>query len=209
MNLNLFTHLIKKIIHMETTIPHTTKSGIHNWWMTLLLGIFFLLFGIWMLSTPVTSYIALASAFSILMFASGINEIYFAVAYRSQYTGWGWYLTGGILDLIIGLVLIIYPSLSLAVLPFFVGFWLMFRGIVAMASAIELRDYANGAWGWLMLLGIITVFFSFFILSNPLFASISVVIMTSFSFITMGIYNILLAFRFRKTHRFEKKYKIP
>lgn len=193
---------------METIIPSAIKSDIHNWWTTLVVGILFLCFGVWMLSTPVTSYVALAVIFSILMFVSGISETYFAVAYRKHYKRWGWYLTGGIIDLIIGALLIIYPLLSLAVLPFFVGFWLLFRGIIAIASAIELRDYANRSWGWLLLTGIITVFFSFFVFANPLFGSISVVLITSFAFIAMGIYNIVLAFRFRKIHRFEKKAEV-
>ena len=76
---------------------------------------------------PFNGYAALSILFSISMLVSGLLEIAFAVSNRQRVSSWGWYLAGGVIDMILGLYLVTYPVLSMEVIPFIIAFWLMFR----------------------------------------------------------------------------------
>ena len=48
----------------------------------------------------------LSVIFSISMLISGIIEIIFSISNRRGISSWGWYLAGGIIDLILGIYLV-------------------------------------------------------------------------------------------------------
>ncbi|MFD1553373.1 HdeD family acid-resistance protein [Putridiphycobacter roseus] len=179
---------------MRTSLFDSMQSAVKNWWMSVLLGILYVILGFWVFSTPLESYVTLTMVFSIFIFASGIMEIAFAVANSNQTVGWGWYLTGGILDLIIGILLISNPLITMAILPFYIGFWLMFRGMMAVGLSIPLKTVGMRNWGWMLIAGIATIIFAFLIISNPLFGSMSIVYTSAVAFIMVGVFRIFLGF---------------
>ena len=106
---------------MKTFID-TINFGVKNWWVSLLLGLLYILIAICLMFTPLASYVALSVLFSVSMFVSGTLEILFAVTNRKNISSWGWYLASGIIDLILGIYLMANIGLSMAVLPFIVAF---------------------------------------------------------------------------------------
>ena len=124
---------------MKTFID-TINFGVKNWWVSLLLGLLYILIAICLMFTPLASYVALSVLFSVSMFVSGTLEILFAVTNRKNISSWGWYLASGIIDLILGIYLMANIGLSMAVLPFIVAFWLMFRGFASTGYAMDLRN---------------------------------------------------------------------
>lgn len=121
--------------NLEYTIKH--------WWMSLLLGILYLIVAIFLIINPLSSYVALSLLFSITMLVTGVVEIVFALGNRKQISSWGWYLAGGIIDLILGVYLLAYPWLSMEVIPFIIAFWLMFRGFSAAGYSLDLKRYGT------------------------------------------------------------------
>lgn len=186
---------------METTVTRTLQMNVKNWWISLLLGILYLFAGFWVFRTPLESYVTLSIVFSAFILVSGIFEIAFALSSRSEIQGWGWYLAGGILDLIVGVLLMAHPLMTMAILPFYVGFWLLFRSIMAIGFSFQLNSYGVPNWGWLLLAGILTLLFSILLLANPIFAGLSIVYMTALAFIFMGVFRIFLAFDLKKIQK--------
>lgn len=186
---------------METNTFNSTISGPRNWWISLLLGILYLFAGLWVFRTPIESFITLSILFSAFILVSGIFEITFSLVGRKEIPGWGWYLIGGILDLIIGALLLAHPQMTIVVLPFFVGFWLLFRSVMAIGFAFQLNSYGVTGWGWLLFIGILTLIFSILLLANPIFAGLSIIFMTGSAFLFMGIFRIFLAFDLKKVHK--------
>ena len=80
---------------MKTFID-TINFGVKNWWVSLLLGLLYILIAICLMFTPLASYVALSVLFSVSMFVSGTLEILFAVTNRKNISSWGWYLASGI-----------------------------------------------------------------------------------------------------------------
>ncbi|MER3317146.1 MAG: HdeD family acid-resistance protein [Allomuricauda sp.] len=186
------------------TTLNTVRSATKNWWLSVLIGILYIFVGAWVFKTPLESYISLSIVFSAFIFVSGIFEIVFSISNRKEMDGWGWYLAGGILDFILGILLISSPVLTMAILPYFVGFWLLFRGIMALGASIQLGTLGVPGWGWLLVSGIATLIFSFLVLANPIFGGLSIVYMTAMAFIMIGIFRILLGFGLRKMRKSAK-----
>jgi len=61
------------------TINNPLGYAVKNWWLSLLLGILYVLAGICVLFTPIASYIAISILFSISLIVGGIFEIVFAM----------------------------------------------------------------------------------------------------------------------------------
>ena len=97
-------------------------------------------------------------------------------------SSWGWYLAGGIIDMVLGFYLIAYPLLSMEVIPFIIAFWLMFRGFSSIGYAMDLKRYGTRDWGWYIAFGILAVICSLLILWQPAIGAMYAVYMISFAF---------------------------
>ena len=181
-----------------TNVISQAVSIIKNWWVFLLTGILLIVGSFWVFFTPAESYEALAWLFSILVLANGISYVYFSISNRDELEGWGWYLAGGIFEIILGAVLIYYPVLSILMLPLFVGFWFMFRGVQIIGVSLDLKKYGFLDWGWLMLLGIAITIMSFFMILDPVFGFFNVVFLTALSLLLFGIANIMISLKLKK-----------
>ena len=95
----------------------------------------------------------------------------------------------------------------MATLPFYVGFMLLFYSILGISSAYEMRQYGIMDWGWLMLVAVLGLIFSFMMLWNPLFAGVSIVVWTGIAFIVTGFYMIYFSTRLNKLNKLWKKMK--
>jgi uncharacterized membrane protein HdeD (DUF308 family) len=181
-----------------SNIISQTVSTIKNWWLFLLTGSLMIIGSIWVFTTPQESYVALAWLFSILVLANGISYVFFSLSNTKDLKGWGWYLAGGIFEIIVGIVLLSYPEISLVTLPLVVAFWLMFRGIQLIGASLDLKEYGFMDWGWFMLLGVALTVFSFLMFLFPLFGAFNVVYLTSLALMVFGIANIMLSLKLKK-----------
>lgn len=188
---------------MKTFIDRLDYA-VKYWWLSLLVGIIFILFAIYLMFAPLASYIALSILFSVSMFVSGVFEIAFAVSNRRNISSWGWYLTGGIIDLILGIFLMINPGLSMSVLPFVLAFWLMFRGFSAIGYAIDLKRYGTRNWGWYMAFGILAILCSIGIIWQPAIGAFTLVYMVAYALLIIGIFRIMVAFELKNLHKRNK-----
>ena len=183
---------------MENLLDKTVSSAVKHWWVSLLLGLIFIAAGIWVALTPISSYIALSIFLAVAIFVTGFFEIFYAIANKNALHGWGWQLTSGIIDVLIGGVLMAYPVLSLEVMPFIIGFWLMFSGAVAMGVSFEIKSLGAKSWEWLFLLGIGVIILAFFLIINPVFGGLTIIYMTSSGFIVLGGFRLILSFKLKK-----------
>lgn len=162
-------------------------------WLYILMGIILFIFGISIIRHPIASYLGLAMYFSIIIIVLGISEIMNAFAGKGA-RHWGWGLTIGILDLIFGFILLTHPAITEDILPYMVGFILMFKSIDFIAESIQLSTLKIKGWGWILFAGIITLIFSFMIVFYPLFGVFNIIIWTGLSFMFAGISSFIYAF---------------
>lgn len=173
------------------------RNNVKYWWLYLLNGIIFLIAGFIVFSNPFSSYVLLSIFFSVTLFVTGIFEIAFALGNRKGHTGWGWSLASGIVDVAIGVILIGYPAVSMAVIPLFLAFWFMFKGISLIGFSIQLQSDKIPNWGWLLVGGIILIIIAIVILDNPALGVAAILGLMAAAFWATGVLSILFAFRLK------------
>lgn len=174
------------------------RNTIKNWWLYLLNGIIFLIAGFIVFANPFSSYILLSIFFAVTFFVTGIFEVAFAISNRKAHSGWGWSLASGLIDLVIGLILMLHPALSMAVIPLFLGFWFMFKGIGLIGFSIQLQADKIPNWGWLLAGGISLIVVSVCILDNPALGVATILSLMGAAFLVTGVFSIVFAFRLRR-----------
>ncbi|MDR1760445.1 MAG: DUF308 domain-containing protein [Fibrobacter sp.] len=168
--------------------------SIKYWWLLSLIGVLFIIGGVFMLAKPFASIAAMTILFSVSFFVWGIFEIVFSL-YNTRNQNWGWYLAGGVLDLLIGIMLMSSSLFEqMEILAFFIGFWLIFRGAVLMGHSFEFKHLGVKNWGWLLFLAIVTLLLAFAVIAIPALALGTVLIWVSISLIFLGISYIVLGF---------------
>lgn len=180
--------------HFVKTVTNTVKY----WYIPLIIGIIFIGIGIYTLFSPLESYLTLSILFSLSFLFSGLFEIIFSISNRKEIENWGWTLAFGILTFLIGVLLIMNPELSMTTLPLIVGFVVLFRSIMGIGYALELKHYGLLDWGNLMVISILGLIFSLILIWNPLFAGFTIVFWTGLAIIFIGIFSVYLSFRLKK-----------
>jgi uncharacterized membrane protein HdeD (DUF308 family) len=179
------------------TLVSSAISTVRNWWWFAIKGLLLLAAGVAILIRPVEGYVGLSVLFSVIIFCVGLVQIAFASGNRGRLTGWGWTLASGIVDVAIGIFLITFPGVTLATLPFFLGFWLMIRAFYLMGIAFDLNHAGVKGWGWVLMIGVVTLIFAWLVLYFPLAGAVSIVYYSAFAFIAGGLGALVLAFKLR------------
>lgn len=175
------------------------SDGIKYWWISLLAGLLSVVVGIWCLVTPGESLIALTTVFICILVAAGICNIAFAAMNSRRSAGWGWTLTRGILELLLGIWLLALPLPVVAeTLVLLVGFWILFYAVLGIGEACELQRFGVRGWGWLLACSILCLLFSFVYLVTPAYGGIFIVLYAGLSFLFYGVFRIALAFKLKQ-----------
>lgn len=129
------------------------------WWTILILGILMVLCGFAYWFWPVQGFAVSSQIFGWLLVLAGVVQLC-AAAGSHRPKGWGWWITGGIIDMFIGFMLVRSVILSEEVFPYFIAIIFLFWGISAVFSAIDQR---NRKYWWLYLInGILMLVIGFF-----------------------------------------------
>ena len=110
-----------------------------------------------------------------------------------------------LLSLAGGIMLSIYPAISIVILPFVVGFTLLFFSLLLLGFSLEMKNLGIICWGNAAILSVLGVIISFMLIVNPLTSGISLVIIIGVAFILSGVSSIVLAFDLRKVKRIPEK----
>jgi uncharacterized membrane protein HdeD (DUF308 family) len=112
--------------------------GWSGFFLHLLSGVLSIVVGLLFLRAPVEALAALTLLVACFLMAGGIFKIVTAVSYR--FAAWGWPLTSGIVDVVLGVMIWWeWPASALWVIGLFVGISLLFRGFDWIALGLALR----------------------------------------------------------------------
>jgi uncharacterized membrane protein HdeD (DUF308 family) len=180
-----------------TTLIETISSTLKHWYLPLIVGILFIAFEAYIFTIPLTAYATLSFMFSFAFYISGFGDIFFATSNKDSLDGWGWYLVSGILTTLLGVYLMIYPGVIMTILPFVVGFAMLFRSIQGLGFAIGLKKYGT-SWGTLAFISVLGILVSFYLLVTPIAGAGLIVTLTALSIIVVGLYGIMLSLQLKK-----------
>ncbi|MDE1190943.1 MAG: HdeD family acid-resistance protein [Arachidicoccus sp.] len=186
-------------------MPNVISKIAKYWYLPLIIGILYIILGVYVLNTPVESFLTLSVLFSIGFLVSGILEIGFSIANSSLLAGWIWGLISGLIDLFIGIFLIRRPELQPFTLTLFFGFWLLFRSFTTIGTSVELKRLPGSGWGWLLILGILSVFASVVLIWNPFLSGYTLILFVGAGLIVIGIYHIVFSIKVKNIKNWSKE----
>ena len=164
-------------------------------WITLLKGVLLVVLGVWMFKMPRESFEGLAFLIGVIMVVGGLAETVFSYLARNRQGEWGWNLSGGILDIIIGIFLMINPMAILALISIFIGFWLILFSILIIRKSITQKRLGRESWSRNLFFGLVLLLLGIILIWHPQVVGITLIFWLAFSFITLGILRVILAFQ--------------
>jgi uncharacterized membrane protein HdeD (DUF308 family) len=148
-----------------TASPMALETKQRPWWLTLITGVLAVVIGavlLWgSMFTKVQTWLFLVQLLGIYWLVIGILDL---VHMFTDHSGWGWKLFMGIISILAGSYILMYPIASAMALPrifvFVLGFWAFVQGCIMVA--LGFKGGGLGAWA----LGILGIILGFVLMAN-------------------------------------------
>lgn len=183
-------------------ISQKISRVIANWWLLLIVGILSAVAGVLVFVFPLESYVTLSIIFGAVMILVGASQLVIATSSNNYLMTRGYFVVGGVLDVILGLFLSLYPGVTITLLPILLGIWMLYHSFVIIAFGGDLETFNIGGQGLVVGSGILLLILSVLILMNPFSAGVAaVVVLTGVGFLVFGAILIVLAFKLKDIHK--------
>ena len=123
--------------------------------LTVLAAILLLAVGIMMLSLPARGWAALTWLFALLVFTSGVLSIIVYCIGPKKESGSGFILAWGIINAILGLLLLSNLVMTAFVMTTLFAIWLIISAVQWISFSFVCKKEGIGAWWLFLILGII------------------------------------------------------
>jgi uncharacterized membrane protein HdeD (DUF308 family) len=162
------------------------------WWVVLLEGVIAIIVGLFLLYRPAVTTIFLLQILGIFWLAGGILSVLGAFIFSGNRL---WKLLSGILSIIAGIAILMYPIYSpFVVLTFFVifiGIWAIISGAAKLAWGLK-----GGGWG-MGILGVLTIVLGLLLLTNSLAGALALPWVFGFFLVIGGIGAVIGGLKMR------------
>lgn len=159
-------------------------------WGLFLISLILMAGGIFVLLNPMTALLASAIAIGCYFVLLGAGYLWVARQCKTH-----WCLGLGILDVIIGLILLANINVTASTLPLIFGFWCLFVGVIQFVAGLQ-RDGWSDTFNLITLLsGVLGIVFGTFIFLYPMFGAIAITLLLGAYLILYGVFEML---RFRR-----------
>ena len=169
----------------------------NKWWIPLLKGVVFIVLGIVALNHPMDALLTLGTYIGYVSLFTGILYLIYSFTKKESQHSSSWYLLEGLLDIVFGLIILSNPAFTVEILPFLVGFWIIFLGITQTAGAFALSKIFPKGKVWLFLLGAISIIFGFIIVNSPVMSGMAITTMLGIFFLAYGITQVFSSFKLK------------
>ena len=154
----------------------------------MLAGILCIIAGICVFAFPLESYVTLSILFGVLMLMTGAAQLIMASTSGNYLMMRGYFIVGGVLDVILGIFLCVYPGVSLVVLPIMMGLWLMYHSFMIISLGGDMSTFKIPGNGMMILGGILLLLLSIFVLVDPFSVGVvTVLAVAGIGLILLGI----------------------
>ena len=174
------------------------------WWIPLLRGLGLIVLGILVMVRPLNTLTALTVIFGLFLFVDGLMVAAQGWANRAQ-PGWKLWLAQGVVDVAFGIIVLLWPGLTVVVFFYLLVVWTIAIGALAIIGSAALARNKDLAGPWLLVFGLITALFGVMLLLRgeaDLTRALSVVglLLGVYAFIA-GSVQIVAAFSVRAVAR--------
>ena len=163
-----FQEFFQKMFHKRTKRLFTDLDRLFTniMWIEIGLSVLLILVGVLFLLNPTLSLNIIGILFGIVVLCFGCLNIYAYLKSRELYF-FKFHIIYGILDLILGVLIIISPFTFTQMITIFIGFWLIYLAVMKIDLAMRLKRISEKSWLTLFISAILSIFMSILIFINP------------------------------------------
>lgn len=167
-----------------------TKKFVLNF---ILSAICYVALGIALIVWPAASINVFCYVLGGVTAAYGLWQIYRFISHREErYATLS--LMVGIVALALGICFFVKPELFVSILPFILGLYLIFDGVVKLQAAIDIKKEGYQKWGILLLLAVLMIALGVVILLNPFQSAQALITFIGICMLLDGVINLWNAF---------------
>lgn len=107
----------------------------------------------------------------------------------------------GVVSILFGIVVLIWPGMSLGILVIMVGIWAIIIGVLQIVSSVGHRAVPNSGWVWGIVGGALAILFGVLVLVWPGTGLVTIIWIIGIWAIVWGIVLIVLGVQLRKAAR--------
>ena len=164
-------------------------------WLSLILGIVFIILGCWSLKNPDTTL----SLLSILVGIGAILKGIYELSLRSTINNLlginsAWLLIMAILDIILGMIFIFHIAAGVMTISIIFAFWFIIDCTGQLSVARFYKQFQKGYYWLLVILNVLGIIIGIALFFNPMVSAATIVWLISFFLILLGILAIVAAF---------------
>ena len=169
-----------------------------NWWALALRGIAAIIFGIVAFALPGVTLTVLVLVFAAYLLLDGVFALVAGLKAAEQHQRWGALALEGILDLVAGVAVVMWPGLTLVVFVYMAAFWALASGIALLVAAFRLHRQ-HGEW-MMILSGLLSIAWGILVVLFPIAGILAWAWWIGAYALIFGIVMLTLAFRLRRDH---------
>lgn len=191
--------------HFEN-LTNKVSRAVQHWWLMLLAGILCVVLGIIVFVFPLESYVTLSILTGVVMLIVGAAQLIIASTSGNYLAMRGYMVVGGVIDLLLGIFLCVYPGVTLVILPIMMGIWMMYHSFMMIAFGGDLDTFRISGGGTVIFGGVILLLLSILVLANPFRAGIAaVIVVAGVGFLLLGILLCWMAMKLKTIHMYAEK----
>jgi uncharacterized membrane protein HdeD (DUF308 family) len=180
---------------MTMNPTQTSRKLIRSWWAYLLNGLLFIVLGIWMITMPAESFKTFSIIIGLIVGISGLAEVIFSVRYRKKHVEWTWNTFGGLLDLIIGILILFDPKVFLIIITLVISISLLVAAVAVVRGAVLSNRDGHRSWTWKLAFGILVFLLAMVLIFRPEVLAMTIMLWMGIAFVSLGILRVFMAFQ--------------
>lgn len=177
--------------------PQLKEIAGRSWIWSVVRGAAAVIFGVIAFVAPIATAFALALVIGLFAIIDGIVDIVDAIRHRGS-AGMVSRIVLGAVSIVFGLIVLLWPGLSLEVLVVIVGIWAIVAGILQIVVSVGHRGASGSGWVWGLVAGILTVLFGVLVMIRPGTGLITLIWILGVYALMFGIALIILGVQLRK-----------
>jgi uncharacterized membrane protein HdeD (DUF308 family) len=190
---------------MSATLSPNTAADFPSlarkiWIFAIIRGILGIIFGFIALFAPIATALALAIVIGVYAIVDGVFDIIEAIRHRGS-SSMAWRIVLGAVSILFGILILVWPGMSLAILAIFVGIWAIIIGILQIMASVGHRAAPNSGWVWGVIGGVLAILFGVLVLIRPGTGLVTIIWIIGIWAIVWGIIFIVLGVQLRKAAR--------
>lgn len=173
---------------------HVGRSSRSLWWLLVVVGVLWVLWGMFVLTYKPGALASLAVLVGISFIIGGVDLL----VTSSVIDEWRWlWIVGGILGIIAGIIVFFQPGHSLYVIAVFIAWYLAIAGVFTLVGAFV---GAKRDWWWLgIIIGMLEISLGVWAIGSPTRQILLLVNLIGFGMLFFGINQIVRGFAIRAT----------